>query len=203
MKTIAVDIDDTLAEFAPAVIEYSNRTWGMNLTIDNYSENWADMWNVTPEERKRRGDAVESSNIQATLRHDEDAVRVLRELKDNYRLVVVSSRPAHLQQVSIEWIGRHYPGIFDGIHFADMWNNRANIHLAHLATKAEICQELGVDYLIDDQPKHCIGVASVGIPTILFGDYPWNRHDMIPETVVRAYTWRDVHRHFAMVGAAA
>lgn len=203
MKTIAVDIDDTLAAYAEAVTEFSNVHWGMNLTIDEYSENWGAMWGVDPNEYRRRGDIVEASGIQATLRHDVDAVDVLRELKNNYRLIVVSSRPANLQQVSIEWINRHYPGIFEEIHFANMWNDRANIHLAYLATKAEICQELKIDYLIDDQPKHCIGVANVGIPTILYGDYPWNRDDELPETVARAHTWRDVHQHFSKIGSRA
>lgn len=203
MKTIAVDIDDTLANFAQAFAELSNELWGMNLTADDYCENWASIWQVDSVERKRRGDIVEQSGIQAILAHDQDAARVLAELKRDYRLIVISSRPKHLQQVSIEWVNRYYPDIFDDIQFADMWNDRTRLHLAHVETKATICNQLQVDYLIDDQAKHCVAVADTGIKAILFGDYTWNRGINLPDGVVRAHTWDDVHQYFAKIGSRA
>lgn len=51
---IAVDIDDVLSEFVPALIEYSNKKWGTKLTIDDFSEDYAQMWKVDHEVVKQR-----------------------------------------------------------------------------------------------------------------------------------------------------
>ena len=45
-KVIAVDIDDVLAESARNLVEYSNKSWGTNITVDDYDEDWAKLWQV-------------------------------------------------------------------------------------------------------------------------------------------------------------
>jgi len=35
---IAVDIDDVLANLAQEIVDFSNKNWGTNLTIDDYNE---------------------------------------------------------------------------------------------------------------------------------------------------------------------
>lgn len=203
MKTIAVDIDDTLSASAPALIEYSNKTWGMNLTTNQCSEHWGAMWQVDHEEQKRRSDIIESSRIQATLRHDEHAFHVLNELKKDYRLIILSARPEILHELSREWVTKNYNGVFEEIHFANLWDDRNNLHIAHLLTKADICEELGVDYLIDDQLKHCVGVSERGIASIIFGDYAWNASEALPSNVTRAHTWDEIRHYFTKIGVSA
>ena len=63
-------------------------------------------------------------------------------------------------------------------------------------TKAELCQKLGVDCLIDDQLKHCIGVAELGMEAILFGDYGWNQSEALPTGVRRVVSWKGVEEYF-------
>ena len=63
-------------------------------------------------------------------------------------------------------------------------------------TKAEICAEIGADYLVDDQPKHCLAAAKAGIKTILFGDYKWNRDTKLMPNMVRAKNWQEVLEYF-------
>ena len=64
------------------------------------------------------------------------------------------------------------------------------------ATKADIVKQIGADYLIDDQPKHCFAAAEAGITSLLFGDYRWNRNVKLPEGVVKVRTWHEVLEYF-------
>ena len=84
--------------------------------------------------------------------------------------------------------------MFSEVYYAGIWDTHAKD--AHLAMKAEICREIGADYLIDDQTKHCFAAAEAGIPAILYRDYPWNRNGQLPTGVTRCRTWQDVEQYF-------
>jgi hypothetical protein len=94
-------------------------------------------------------------------------------------------------------IGRCFPGIFNGdIHYVGIWGSGAHILNKLRQTKAELCRELDIDYLIDDQLKHCIGVAEIGIRALLFGDYSWNQVNQLPKMVTRVKDWAAVLEYF-------
>ena len=62
-------------------------------------------------------------------------------------------------------------------------------------TKAEVCKEIGAVALIDDSLKHLLQCSEVGIEGILFGDYPWNQTDSLPENITRCTNWLEVLEH--------
>ncbi len=193
-KTIAVDIDDVLADQAEAFLDFSNRTWGTELTIDDYTEHWMELWGVDLEEVKSRSDVYHDSGTMSTFRHKSEALPVLKKLKDNYSLVVVTSRRKHVETETLEWIQRHFEGIFDEIHFAGFFDDLNSGRWQH--TKAEIVAELGAEYLIDDQLKHCVATAEAGINAVLFGEYHWNQTEALPAGITRCAHWYDVERYF-------
>lgn len=194
-KTIAVDIDDVLADQAAAFIEYSNRTWGTELTIDDYTEHWVELWKVDLAEIEARAHQYHESGTMGLFAHKSEALPVLEKLKQSYRLVIVTSRRTHVKDETLEWIERYYAGIFDEVHFAGFFDTVT--HGRFNLTKAGIVEELGADYLIDDQPKHCLATAYAGIETVLFGEYTWNQLDsLLPERVTRCKNWEDVEAYF-------
>ena len=89
-----------------------------------------------------------------------------------------------------EWVKKYFPGVFEGVHFVPIWETNNKV------TKAEICQQIGADYLIDDLPRHCNLAAEVGIKALLFGDYSWNRNEEITEGVTRVKDWPAVVEYF-------
>ena len=58
--------------------------------------------------------------------------------------------------------------------------------------KSELCAELGIGTLVEDDPRHAMDCASNGINVILFS-YPWNK-DLSADNVFRALSWDDVIR---------
>lgn len=195
-KVIAIDLDDVLADSASAFVEFSNKKWGTTLTVDDYTEHWAEMWGIDHDEMAKRAEHVYESKIQVDLKAIDEARDVLRYLALDYDLIIVTSRPLRLQAGTIEWLTEHYNGIFKDIHFAGIWDAGHHPDHANTLNKGGLVKKLGADYFIDDHPKHCTAVAKEGIPTLLFGDYEWNRKITNTDTILKVPTWSAVREYF-------
>jgi 5'(3')-deoxyribonucleotidase len=197
-KTIAIDLDDVLAVNIPAFIGFSNEKWGMNLTIEDYEEDWMKTWQVDMDGLAERARIIEKE-FWHTLEHSEEAVPVLNELAKKYKLVVATSRRRAVSEVTRHWIDKYFAGIFEEIHHAGIFDvdDASEYTEASKKTKARLCQEIGADYLIDDHPKHCIGASAVGVKAILFGDYPWNSDVKLPPGIVRVKNWQEIGSYFS------
>lgn len=189
-KVIAVDIDDVIAVNVPAFIEFSNAKWGTNLTIEDYDEHWVKVWNLDQDEAEKRAQEFHDSDIFMDYEHMPDARSVLEKLSDKYRLVVITARRVQLEKDTLAWIDKYFPNLFEEIVFAGIWDQKNTER--HKQTKASICRDLKVDYLIDDQFKHCLAVAEDEMKSLLFGEYPWNRITKEIENVTRFKNWQDV-----------
>lgn len=195
-KIIAVDVDEVLSASAEGFVNYSNDKWGTNLTIEDYDEHWSKMWQITEEETNERWRIYNDERIINTYGVFLEALEVLQTLAEDYTLVVATSRPKVLSADTKIWIEKNFPGVFSNVHFSGIYDNGAT-EGSHMVSKADMCLEIGADYLIDDQPKHCAGVAKVGVEAILFGDYPWNRYVETPNGVTRCKDWRAVQEYFS------
>lgn len=198
-ETIAVDIDDVLSAFARGFTDFSNKKWGTNLEPDDYNEHWAVVWGIDEQEAKKRGDVIHknASEIISGLSHDPNARRVLVELAKKYNLVIVTSRRRAIQKDTLEWLNNHFKGIFLEIHFAGIWDDLEKpLEERIKATKADVIKQIGANYLVDDQPKHCFAATEAGITSVLFGDYRWNRDVKLRKNMFRAKTWQEVLEFF-------
>jgi len=199
-KTIAVDVDDVLAANAAGFVKFSNQRWGTNLKPEDYHEHWAEMWGVDHEEMlERRGEIIKAKLFMSYDFHD-DAKAALARLSKNYKLVILTSRTSDVSEDTVEWIKSYFGDLFSEMHFAGIWEklnrNEAKVEDVIKVTKGEIAKQIGADYLIDDQPKHCLAAAEAGIKAILFGDYKWNRDTELVPNMVRAKNWQAVLEYF-------
>lgn len=199
-EIIAVDVDDVLAASAEGFANFSNEMWGGSYHPESYSEEWAKFWGVTEEETARRSDVFHASDAVTLYRPFDEAVPVLRALSEKHNLVVVTSRQTRLKPQTDEWIERHFPGVFDGIHYAGIWETEEHVSHQIKQTKATVCANLGAHYLIDDQLKHCAGVSEVGVQALLFGDYGWNQNVMVPAGIEQVLNWAAVEEYFNAKG---
>ncbi|HKU19235.1 MAG TPA: hypothetical protein VJP80_08315 [Candidatus Saccharimonadales bacterium] len=195
-QTIAVDIDDVLARSAEGFAAFSNQQWGGTMTADQYTEEWAVAWGVDLDEALRRAEEIHELDVFGRYAYFEEAVPVLRGLKKKFNLVAATSRRAIIRSGTDAWLQRHFPDIFRAVHYAGMWDSNKDVAHKLKQTKAELCKEIGADYLIDDQLKHCLAVADAGVTSLLFGDYSWNRQSILPKNVIRVHTWQQVKEYF-------
>ena len=200
-QTIAVDIDDVLAASAAEWVRFSNERWGTNLTVDDYHEDWALMWQVDRATESQRALEIYASGMIRDFPPDKLAKEVLKELSADYDLVIATSRVYKVHQDTLKWLDEHYGGIFKAFHMSGIYDRIADGALpdegVHHLTKGELVAEIGADYLIDDQPKHCLAAAEAGLKAILFGDYLWNRTlKDLPAGVAFCKDWQAVREYF-------
>ncbi len=196
MQTIAVDVDDVLSLSAEAFLEFSNKRWGTKLAIGDFQENFGAMWQIDDPDAAARFKIMAEEGIHGTYKSADYAETVLRRLKKHYKLVITTSRTKTIASITAEWLERHMPGIFEEIHHTGFYDSIEDFYKAHTATKAELCRQIGADYLIDDQPKHCIAAGELGIKSLLFGDYPWSNEVQLNDNVVRIKDWKKVGEYF-------
>lgn len=190
---IAVDIDDVLAKFVGTFTDYSNRRWGGDYKVDNYTEDWVSFWEVSYVEAVRRREEMKALEFNVSLPVLDKSYEVLRRLKDGYQLVTVTSRPKDIADLTNRWLKENFPKIFDESYFVGIWDSLPGEHKIIEKQKMHKGQFLrdvvGADYLIDDHAKHTNGAADFGIESLLFGNYGWNRNAEIVNGVTRVADW--------------
>lgn len=193
---IAVDIDDVLAIENEAVREFANQRYGHAHKPEDYLVDgeywgyWEYVQGVDEQEGKRRYGEYMASGLKGHLKVMDGALEALTALKQQYDLVVVTSREAHLVDLTHDWLVRHFPGVFNHVEFVAVWTGDTK------GSKAVVCSHLNASYLIDDNPEHLLLAAEAGIKGILFGSYGWSSSRQVPETVDRAANWQEVREIF-------
>jgi len=193
---IAIDVDDVLAQHAESFIEYSNQKWGTSLTLDDYDEHWAKVWQVDIAEALRRRDEFVSSKVHDNFIAHTDSDTALKSLAERFELRIVTSRLLSMKEGTLEWIKQTYPGVFseDHIHFAGIWDKLESN--SHAMTKTDVLKQIGASYLIDDQLKHCYAASEAGVQAILFGNYGWNQVSDLPKDITRCRDWAAILEYF-------
>lgn len=195
-KVIAVDADDTLFDENTAIRLYMNEKFGLDHTPEDYNVvapyegYWENIWQLDPAEMAARYEAFLASGHKANLEPFPNAIKVLRYLKKDYNLVVLTSRDHRSVEVTYRSLAQHYPDIFQDVHFVPLWGKGERV------TKAEICKEIGAGYLIDDGYDHCRLAAESGVTALLYGDYGRNRIQKLLPGMIRAVDWTEVKEYF-------
>jgi len=193
-RVIAFDIDDVLAANAEGFAAFSNAQWGTSMTAADFSEDWMSMWGVSAEEMQERSRIFHASDTVARYDAYQEALPILTTLSAKHDLRVVTSRQQSIREHTSNWIDRHFPGVFTDIHYSGIFDGgSAN---AHKVTKVDMLRTISAEYLVDDQLKHCIAAAEAGISAVLFGDYPWNQAETLPNGIVRCVNWKEVEEYF-------
>jgi 5'(3')-deoxyribonucleotidase len=194
-QIIAVDVDDVIAANAIGFVAYSNKKYGTNLTVDDYQEHWGEVWKTDYEEAERRAVEYHESGHIATYGVIEGAYDVLKELKERFTLVVLTTRRNAINQLTKDWINKYYPDIFDKVTFSGFFDSPTEKSIQ--MTKGDLAKSIGANYLIDDQSKHVLSAAEKGMKGLLFGDYAWNSIEKLPSDIIRVTNWEEVRKYFA------
>src|SRR5579859_1774773 len=119
-RVIAVDFDDTLSYTNRTICDWHNKTYGTNLSLDQFHSYyyWKNPGWGNPREAVNKVKAFLTSPAASDIPPIEGAQRGTRRLKEaGYTLVVITARMHEVAESSVEWLEKHFPGIFDTIYF--------------------------------------------------------------------------------------
>ncbi|SRR6266568_692516 len=154
---------------------------------------------VPLEEGVKRAGELHDAGLFGSYVAIDQALPVLQSLKGRYDLIIVTSRRQRIKPETDVWLAQNFPGIFSAVHYVGFYDKDkpTDVRKGLVQHKAALCRELGADYLVDNQLKHCLGAAECGVEASLFGNYRWNRAaEKLPEGVAEVHNWNEVKNYF-------
>lgn len=189
---VAVDCDDVLVPNFEVLIKWYNQEYGTGVTLAHNNGMDPKPWGTDSIQVaiKRVQRFFETDEFKSSVPFDE-AVQALRQLSEHFTLILVTARDEIIEEVTREWLERHFQGIFSSAHFTMHYNLDGKKR-----SKAKVAVTEGAEYLIDDTPAMVNEAARAGVRGVLFGDYPWNRADKLLAGVTRCKDWAAVLEYF-------
>lgn len=188
---IAVDIDDVIYPMVPSLIEYLDINHSVRLTPGDFKEyDIRKVWGGGPEEATKIFEAYKH-HVGIEVTPIKGAAEALQKLSQNYEVIVLTARDISNFPRTSAWVEQHFPQIFKDVHLVGNKHDSKTYR-----TKAEVCLELGVYCLVDDNLNTVLETYAVGVKTVLFGNYSWNQTDNLPDGVTRAKNWKEVLEYF-------
>ncbi|MDO8729199.1 MAG: HAD hydrolase-like protein [bacterium] len=184
--TVGFDLDDVLLNFNDVLLQYYNTIYGTKHERKHrQSYELSEMWNCTREDAIQRMSDFYSSSAHWNAPPVDGAVERIRKLKQHHNLFVITAKPEELKDRTSEWLDKHFPQMFDGVHFTNHYQGDGPKR-----SKGEVCKELGIEIFVDDFLHNVEDVANLGIPALLF-DAPWNQGEVKPP-ITRVYSWDEI-----------
>lgn len=196
---VALDLDEVLGGFLPALVRYHNAVHGSSLAPGKFrSYRFCETWGGTDQEAVDKVfEFFKTDYFLRDVRPVDGAVAAVTRLAALCDVVVVTSRQHEIEQQTRDWLDLHFPGLIRSVHFGNHWaKDSPHPDLDHHTkrTKADMCKEVGAIALVDDNVGYCVECSDkLGIPTVVFGQYGWNtdeKHEAKGK-VVRASTWAE------------
>lgn len=201
---VAVDVDEVLGRFVHALNGFCRDEYGWQYDVSDYHEYvYAKVWGVSQDRSSHIvHEFFKSPHFNDGIPIIPDAFDTLQRLSAHCDLVVVTSRQHVIQDATLDWIDRHYPGTFQEVYFGN--------HFALSGTsrkKSDICKSIGAHVLIDDNPQYALDCAGAGLQVLLYDwrlAYPWSK---LPEgqahpNIQVVSDWQEVEERLGVMALA-
>jgi uncharacterized HAD superfamily protein len=184
---IGIDIDEVLADQLSSLIRFHNDSFGTTLARDHFrSSKFWETWGGTREEAIRKVYDFYQTPYFRDIQPVDGSKEAVGRLSRDHELHLVTGRQNDIATLTQDWIRRHFPNRFSGIHFANHYSNNG-----FPQSKAEICDALGIEFLIEDTLDYALECARPNRKILLL-DYPWNQTNDLPEGIHRVHSWKGV-----------
>lgn len=185
---IAFDLDDVLADTTNSVMQFHNERYGTSLTRSDFTTtNWSEVFGSTKEETYYKFEEYVNSPYYDTLSPTEGSLGFVTKLAHHHTLVVITSRQRELETHTKRWIHQFFPALFRDVYVT---NHPQWARTGIAKTKKQVCDEIKVDLLIEDNLDYAIECVTP-IRSIYLLNTPWNQ-GITPPGVIRIQGWDDI-----------
>jgi len=200
MVVLAFDLDEVLGQYLISFLEFHKAKHGSDYQLSQFytyqfekvtNQSIPDMIVDIEDFHKLNDVPWTPSVIDITV--VPGALEGLTELKEaGFEMHVVTSRQCTIEKETNEWLNKHFPGIFTGVHVLNHFGGVGESR----GTKLDRCREINAVILVDDSPGHTKLMSEGGKKAIIFDwdlKYGWSKFpDGEPENVKRITTWPDL-----------
>jgi uncharacterized HAD superfamily protein len=194
MSVICIDIDEVLAAYIVDLLLWHNAKYGTSLRYaDVWNYSLSKIWDCDHAEERKRVNEFESDERMIAIKTIPGAVSGIKELAKQHTLIAVTSRQNAMRQVTRQWLQLHFGDSFSDVLFTD----NDSFHTARFS-KSQLCKDAGAALFVDDLHWHCQDCAEKGIPTVIFGHYPYNKEN-VHSSIKRVADWPELMAYIKQV----
>ena len=184
---IGIDLDEVLAEFLSAVIEYHNFTYKTELTKKQFkSYSFWKIWGGTMDGAIQKIYDFHKTYYFKNIKPVTGAIKALTILKQDNDLFVITARQNNIKKETKEWVNQYFPNLFSGIYLGNHFSQNGDA-----IAKSKICDDLAVEVMIEDSIENAIDCISPKRRVFLF-DRPWNQQAELPPEISRVFSWKEI-----------
>jgi hypothetical protein len=182
---IGIDIDEIVVEFLEGYVKLYNQKYNSHIRVEEFHT--YDFWEVLPLTKDQAVILAEeffNSALFDNLSFIKNSKESLLKLLKNNMLFFITSRPSNWQSKTKAFFEKHLENHKYEIIFS------SDFHKSNGKTKAEICKELEVKMMIEDNKNYAYDCAEKGISVLLL-DKPWNK-EMKHKNITRVFSWEEI-----------
>jgi 5'(3')-deoxyribonucleotidase len=167
VKRIAIDVDEVLTPMLRHMVKWRNPRLPLRR---NFRYEFRNIWNVTEQQSQKMLREFYETEEFKNLPMMDRSLEAMKIMKDSgSKLYVMTGRQDCVREKTEDWIEKNYPGIFTDVILT-------NSYTPSEVSKADMCELLSINALVDDNLRNCVqcydrginGVNYIGEPT-----YPW------------------------------
>ena len=144
---IGIDLDDVVFEFVSALLKSFEKEYGRSFSFDNVSSfQFPSLFEIEPFDVCKLIKGLDVQNFNFCP----DAKEAVFELAKNNDIFFITSRV--FREGTLESLEKHFSEIPFELVFSS--NPHETIIKTEGKTKGEICNELGIDFMVEDCKKH-------------------------------------------------
>lgn len=182
---IAIDIDDVLGELVSSIIPFARENYQIDSKFEDFtSYNFWEVWNISRDEAIKIFYDFQEKGFLEKLPTLPGSREALFELSKEHSLVLLTSRPVKLKDHTLSWTKSNFPELDLKILFSNDFFSQEG------KTKGEICQDLNISMLVEDNINYALEAAEKGIYVFLI-DRPWNKNREHPN-ITRVSSWEEI-----------
>lgn len=189
---IGIDLDDVIFEFAKEYFKLVERKYGEKKEfseITTYS--FWEILNITKEQSIDLAYEIYNSEMFSSLELVENVKENLEQMFENMEIYFITSRDKSTEEKTRKNLELNFPGKeFNIIFSGDFFGGNK--------TKSEICEELGVKLMIEDNLTYAKSCADKGVKCILLNK-PWNQENLEHDNIIRVENWNEILKEIGMI----
>jgi uncharacterized HAD superfamily protein len=179
---IGLDLDEVTADFLESLLVFYKEKTGSILRRENFKSYnfWESGIGKDKEEAIKISYEFHDSEHFDDIKPINGAVDTINFLMENNEIIVVTSRPKPWEEKTERWVKKYLDRLKPVIVYSGDFHNQGK-------TKAELCEENGVEIMFEDNAEYALSCVKRGIFVILF-DQPWNQN-VKHEKIIRVKDW--------------
>ncbi|MGD9276157.1 MAG: hypothetical protein PVJ67_03205 [Candidatus Pacearchaeota archaeon] len=181
---IGIDIDDTVADFINSYLDFYKFRFGKEFNVEDIEDIYLrEPFGHTCEDVIEILGEFHKTNYFKKMKLIEGVEEILNKLFFLHKIFFITSRRVSNEEITKEFLKKYFLNKPYEVYFSgDIYSGRK--------TKDEICSEIGVDVLIEDNKFFSYNCAEKGIKVFLL-DKPWNQN-CEHENITRVKNWNEI-----------